>query len=147
MSIQENIRLDDENIAAWNARDIDRALAVLSDNILWSDAGSPQPFQGKEAVRQYMQDWFSAWPDLKLTVTNRVATEDQVAGELELTATNTVALQLMPGAPAIPPTGRKVRIKGTYFGRVQDGKFMEVRTYPDTAGLLMQLGVMAVSDS
>jgi steroid delta-isomerase-like uncharacterized protein len=142
MSVQDNLKLDEENIAAWNAHDIEGALAGLSEDILWYDVSSPQSFQGKEAVRAYIQDWFSAWPDLKIKVTNRVVTEDQLAAELEFTGTNTVPLQLAPGAPAIPPTGKKLQARGTYFVRFQNGKAVEVRNYPDTAGLLMQLGLM-----
>ena len=88
MSVQDNLKLDEENIAAWNAHDVDRSLAVLSDDIIWHDVGSPQPFQGKEAVRQYIQGWFSAFPYFKITVKNRVADEDQVAAEVEFTGTN-----------------------------------------------------------
>ncbi|MEW5829348.1 MAG: ester cyclase [Chloroflexota bacterium] len=144
MSAKENLKLDEENFAAWNSHDVERALAVLSDNILWQDVGSPEPFHGKDAVRQYIQQWFSAWPDIQLKVTNRVITEDQLAGELEFTGTNTVPLQLAPGAPAIPPTGKKVQGKGTYFVRFEGGKAVEVHTYPDMAGLLMQLGLMPI---
>jgi hypothetical protein len=32
MSVQENLKLDEENIAAWNAHDADRSLALLSDD-------------------------------------------------------------------------------------------------------------------
>lgn len=147
MSVQENIELDEENIAAWNAHDVDRSLAILSDDIVWHDVSRPEPLRGKEAVRQYIQGWLSDWPDIQLTITNRVVTEDQVAGELEFAGTNTVPLQLAPGAPAIPPTGKKVRAKGTYFARIKDGKVVEVHTYPDTAGLLMQLGLMPMPGS
>ena len=141
MSIQDNLKIDEENIAAWNAHDVDRFLAIVSDDIMWNDVSNPQPFQGKEAVRQYMQGWFSAFPDIKITVTNRVVTEDQVASELDFTGTNTGDLQLAPGA-TIPATGKKVNGKGTYFVRFQDGKPVEVHSYPDLAGMLMQLGLM-----
>jgi len=147
MSIQDNLKLDEENIAAWNAHDVDGALAQLADEIVWLDSGNQQSLQGKEAVRMYIQDWFSAWPDLKITVTNRVVTDDQLAAELEFTGTNTVPLQLAPGAPAIPPTGKKIQVKGTYFVRFKNGKAVEVHNYPDTAGLLMQMGLMSMPGS
>ena len=72
MSIQDNLKLDEENFAAWNAHDIERSLAVYSDEVVWTDIGSPQPLHGKEAARQYIQGWFSAFPDIKITVTNRL---------------------------------------------------------------------------
>jgi len=147
MSVQDNLKLDEENFAAWNAHDIDRSLAIYSDDIVWHDVGSPQPMHGKEAVRQYIQAWFSAFPDIKITVTNRLVTEDQVAGELEFTGTNGGPLQFSPGMPAIPATGKKANGKATYFVRIKDGKAVEVHTYPDTAGMMMQLGLMPVPGS
>jgi hypothetical protein len=37
--------------------------------------------------------------------------------------------------------------KGTYFVRVKDNTAVEVHTYPDTAGLMMQLGLMPMPGS
>ena len=142
MSIQDNIKIDEEEIASWNAHDVERALAVFPDNIVWWDVTNPQPLNGKEGIRQYLQGWFSAFPDIKITVTNRVVTENYVAAELDFAGTNNGALQLAPGAPAIPATGRKVNGKGTYFVRFENGKAVEVHSYPDAAGMMMQLGLM-----
>ena len=147
MSIQDNLKLDEENFEAWNAHDVDRSLAIYSDDILWQDVGSPQALEGRDAVRQYIQTWFLAFPDIKLTVTNRLVTEDQVAGELEWIGTHSGPLQFGPGAPALPATGKKVTGKGTYFVRVRDNKAVEVHTYLDTAGLMMQLGLMPMPGS
>jgi predicted ester cyclase len=69
-------------------------------------------------------------------------TENYVAAELDFEGTNTGALQLASGAPAIPATGRKVIGKGTYFVRFENGKPVEVHSYPDAAGMMMQLGLM-----
>jgi steroid delta-isomerase-like uncharacterized protein len=142
MSIQENLKLDEANFVAWNAHDVDGSLANYADDIVWIDVGIPEPLRGKEGVRQYIQGWFSAFPDIKLTVKNRLVTEDQIAGELEWTGTQSGPLQLAPGAPALPATGKKVTGKATYFVRVKDGKAAEVHTYPDAAGMMMQLGLM-----
>jgi steroid delta-isomerase-like uncharacterized protein len=142
MSIQENVRLDEEFIAAWNAHDPDRAVALLSDDVVWQDVGSPEPMRGKAAARQYIQGWFTAFPDLTAVVNNRVVTENQVAAEVGFTGTNTGPLQMAAGAPAIPATGKKVTGKGTYFVQIQNGKGVEVHSYPDAAGLMMQLGLM-----
>ena len=147
MSVQDNLKLDEENFAAWNAHDVERSLAIYSDEVVWLDVGSPEPMRGKDAVRQYIQGWFSAFPDIKITVTNRLVTEDQVAGELTFAGTNSGALQFGPGAPAIPATGKQANGKATYFVRIKDGKAVEVHTYPDTAGMMMQLGLMPMPGS
>jgi predicted ester cyclase len=73
---------------------------------------------------------------------NRVVTDDQVAAEVEFTGTNSGPMQMAPGAPTIPATGKKVMGKGTYFVRVRNGKGVEVHSYPDGAGLMMQLGLV-----
>ena len=140
MSIQDNLKYDEEEIAAWNAHDVERALAVFPDDVTWQDAGSPQ-IMNKDGIRQYLQGWFSAFPDIKITVTNRVITEDYVAAELGFVGTNSGDLQLAPGA-SIPATGKKVNGKGTYFVHFKNSKPVEVRSYPDLAGMMMQLGLM-----
>jgi steroid delta-isomerase-like uncharacterized protein len=145
MSIQENLKQDEEEIAAWNAHDVERAAAVFPDDVVWIDTGSPQPMN-KDGLRQYLQGWFTAFPDIKITVTNRVITEDQVASEIDFVGTNNGPLQLGPGA-SIPATGRKVMGKGTYFVRFKNGKPSEVHTYPDLAGMMMQLGLMPMPGS
>jgi steroid delta-isomerase-like uncharacterized protein len=142
MSIQDNLRLDEEEIAAWNAHDVERAVAIFPDDVVWHDTGSPQPLKGKDALRQYLQAWFTAFPDIQITVKNRVVTEDQVAAEVEFSGTNKGPLQLAPNAPAIPVTGKKVLGKGTYFVRFKNGKPVEVHSYPDAAGMMAQLGLM-----
>ena len=147
MSIQDNLKQDQEEIAAWNAHDVERALAVFPDDVVWQDVSSPQAFAGKDAIGQYLQGWFTAFPDITITVTNRVITEDYVAAELNFVGTNNGDLLLAPGAPAIPATGRKISGKGTYFVHFKNSKPVEVRSYPDVAGMMMQLGLMPMPGS
>jgi steroid delta-isomerase-like uncharacterized protein len=142
MSIAENARLDDEFIAAWDTHDPERALAILSDDVVWKDAGVPQPINGKAGARAQMQGWFQAFPNLTTVYRNHVVTEDQVAAEVQWTGTNTGAMQMAPGAPALPPTGKSVRGQGTYFLRIRNGQVAEVHSYPDAMGLMVQLGLV-----
>ena len=142
MSVQENIRLDEEFLATWGAHDPDRALALLSDDIVWRDVSIPEPMHGKDAIRQYLRGWFTAFPDMSTKTKNRVVSEDQVAAEVEFTGTNSGPMQMAPGAPAMPATGKQVIGQGTYFLRVRNGKVVEVHSYPDVAGMMMQLGLM-----
>jgi steroid delta-isomerase-like uncharacterized protein len=142
MSIQENIRLDEEFLATWDAHDPDRTLALLSDDVAWRDVSTPEPMHGKAAIRQYLQGWFTAFPDMSTSTKNRVVSEDQVAAEVEFTGTNSGPMQMAAGAPAIPATGKQVTGRGTYFLTIRNGKVVEVHSYPDAAGLMMQLGLM-----
>lgn len=147
MSVDENVRLDQENLAAWDTHNVDRALSILSDDVVWYDVGSPEPLRGKDAVRQYIQGWFKAFPDMHLEEQNRVVSNDQVAAELSFTGTNSGPLQMAAGTQPLPPTGKRINGKGTYFFKVRNGKAIEVHTYPDLAGMMMQLGLNSQSSS
>jgi steroid delta-isomerase-like uncharacterized protein len=140
MSIEENTKVDDEFMASWNARDADRTMAVMADGAVWYDVGSPEPMRDRAAMRAYVQSWYTGFPDMVARTVNRVVSDDQVAVEVSFSGTNTGPLQMGP-AP-MPPTGKKVDGKGTYFARIRNGKITEVHTYPDVAGMMMQLGMM-----
>ena len=142
MSVEEVIRLDEQGIRAWDQHDIEGFVHLFDDNAEWVDVSMPQPMRGKEAFRQYMRTWLTAFPDMRARTVNRVATEDAVAGEIIFEGTHTGPLQGPPGTAAIPPTGKKVTGKGTYFSKVRNGTIVEFHSYPDMAGTLMQLGLM-----
>lgn len=142
MSQEENIKIDDEFMAGWNSYSADKTLAVIADKAVWIDVGMPQPMRDKSSMRSYIQSWFTAFPDMKAVATNRVVSDDQVAVEVEFTGTNSGPLKMSANAPAIPATNKKIVGKGVYFLRIQDGKAIEIRTFPDTAGMMMQLSLM-----
>src|SRR5207244_13406065 len=135
MSIQENIRLDDEMRAAWNSHDIEKFLAICDDNIIWHDVASPQPYRGKKGARQFIQGWITALPDLNYQEKNRLVTEDAVAVEFEFSGTNSGPIQIAPGVGAIAATGKKVpAANATYFGRIVGRKWLGFNFYQHGAG-------------
>ena len=142
MSIEDVKRLDEYGIAAWDKHDPDGFVALCDDSIVWRDTSITEPLRGKAAVRQYMQGWFTAFPDMRARRVNPVVTEDAFAAEVEWDGTNKGPLQGPPGTPPIPATGKKVAGRGAYFARVRNGKIVEFHAYPHTAGMLMQLGLM-----
>ena len=145
MSTQENIKLDDDLRAAWNSHNVEKFLALCADDIVWHDVASQEPYRGKEGARRFFQGWITALPDLNYREKNRLVTEDGIAVEFEFGGTNSGAIQIAPGTPSIPATGKKViAVKGTYFGRVRGGKLVEFGSYPDIAGLMQQLGLTSL---
>ena len=77
---------------------------------------------------------------------NTIVADDKIAIELEFSGTNTGPLKV-GDQPEIPATNKKVTNKGCYFGKVKHGKFVEVRTYPDLAGMMMQLGLLEIHEA
>lgn len=143
MTVQQITEIDQAGMAAWNAHDAEAFANLCADDIVWNDVASPVPYKGKDGVRQFMKAWFTAFPDMMARVTNRVVGEDAVAAEVEFSGTNSGPMQMAPGAPAMPATNKKVvNSKGVYFAKVKDGKIIAFNSYPDLAGMMMQLGMM-----
>jgi steroid delta-isomerase-like uncharacterized protein len=142
MSIEENRRINDEGLAAWDDHSPDAFVAIFADNAVFKDISLPEPLRGKDQIRQYVQTWFTAFPDMKTTNQNVVVADDRVATEIEWTATHTGPLQGPPGMPPVPPTNKKVVGRGAYFARIEAGKVVEFSAHPDMAGMMMQLGLM-----
>jgi hypothetical protein len=49
---------------------------------------------------------------------------------------------MLMGGTEVPPTGRSVVGRGSYFAQVSGGKIIRFSSYPDVAGLMGQLGLM-----
>ena len=140
MSKQDVEQLDDRGMAAWDMHDAGAFAAIFADGAAVNDVAAPEPITGSDAITAYAQAWFTAFPDMTVKQTNRVVTEDAVAAEVVFTGTNTGPM--MMAGKEIPPTGKTVQGKGTYFARVRNGEVVEFNSYPDIAGLMMQLGFM-----
>jgi steroid delta-isomerase-like uncharacterized protein len=127
-------------MAAWNSHHPDDFVNLIADDFVLRDLTVTEPIRSKDEVKQYMQGWFIAFPDMRIRTTNRVIGEDSVAGEVEFTGTNTGPLTM--GGMEIPATGKSVVGRGAYFARVKNGKIVEFSAHPDAAGMMMQLGLM-----
>ena len=140
MSREDLEKLDDQGLAAWNDHDPDAFVALFADDFVIHDWTVPEPIRDKGAAREYVQGWISAFPDLTLKLLDRVVGDDAVATELEFKGTNSGTLSM--GGMEMPATNKAVTGRGAYFAKVRDGKVVELRSHPDAAGLMMQLGLM-----
>ncbi len=145
MSKREVEELNAKMVKTWNDHDIDACAALCSDDVVWSDLNNPEPYRGKEGVRNFMGGWVRAFPDFHIDIKNSVATDDCIAVEVTFRGTNTGSMKMGPQAPEIPATGKKVSSRGAYFATFRGGKAVDVRTYPDAAGMMIQLGLMPKS--
>ena len=134
-------RVAEEFVAAWS--DATKIASFFADGAVWRDVGMPAPMTDRAMMEAYVQAWITAMPDLKGRIVGKISDGDSVAAEIEFTGTNTGPMQFGPDAPAMPATGKQIHGKGTFFGRVANGKFVEIHTYPDMAGMMMQFGMMA----
>jgi steroid delta-isomerase-like uncharacterized protein len=140
MSIADVERVDDLGVAAWDQRDPGKFTGLLADGAVFRDASVPEPMTRPEQVRAYMQTWFTAFPDMRTRRVDRVVSETKVAGEIEFTGTHNGPLASPAGE--VPATGRTVVGHGAYFAEVRDGRIVSFTAYPESVGLMAQLGLL-----
>ena len=134
-------KLDKAQIAAWNAHDMEAFAEMCAEDIVWQNTGA-EPTRGREAVHDFWVENHTAFPDLQIEVTSRVAGKGSVAAEYVFTGTHTGPLTMAEGAPPVPATGKKVAVHGSYFVRYSKGKMVEGHILSDNASMMMQLGLL-----
>lgn len=103
----------DEQLEAYNARDLDRFIACYADDVTMEDGGGNVMAEGREAMRALYGTLFVNSPDLHARVANRIRVGDYVIDEEE-----TKGL-MMEGYPT------EMHVAVVY--RVADGKVAHVR--------------------
>lgn len=105
------------------------------------DPFSPEPLHGRDALRANAAVLTTAFPDLEVEYLERLVDRDSFAVEVALTGTHTDPLMTPNGD--VPPTGRRMELRGSAFGRLDaSGLVAEERRYFDAAVLLRQLGLL-----
>ena len=141
MNALELEKLDDEMFGAYMEHNVDLILSHCSSDVLFHDFGAP-PVTGKDAARGYLAEQFESFTGDKGTRIKRIIGDNEVFAEMSWTATNTGAIP-MPDGSSIPATGKTMTIRLAYYARVNDaGEVVEMRSYPDIADMMGQLGLM-----
>ena len=94
------------------------------------------PVYGLEGFKQFVNMYFSAFPDVHYTIEDMVAEGDKVV--TRWTGRGTHQGPLM----GIPPTGKQATVTGIAIDRFEGGKFVESWLEFDALGMMQQLGVI-----
>jgi steroid delta-isomerase-like uncharacterized protein len=126
---------------AINRHDADAYAAGYSADATAYDPQYPESLKGREAIRQDIVDFFTAFPDVQSKVLSFVTNGDILAFEVEMSGTHKGPLITPNGA--IPATNKSMQMRGARFMRVNSqGQIIECNRYYDLAGIMMQLGLM-----
>lgn len=126
--------VNDATYAAWNAHDPDAVAAVFAEHAVVREMGNPAVAEGRAAVRARAAALITAFPDFHLERIELVIDGDRHADRWIMTGTHRGELF------GIPPTGKRVRIEGATFTRLDaEGLVIEDFHFTDLAGLLSQL--------
>jgi steroid delta-isomerase-like uncharacterized protein len=96
----------------------------------------PGQQQGREGLKDVIGGMRAAFPDLHWVLDEVVAEGDKVVSRFTWTGTHRATFL------GIPPTGRKVTVKGVVIDRLAEGKMADSRILMDSLGLMQQLGVL-----
>ena len=125
----------------WNSGDIEGLLEHYCDDIVWRNVAMDEVYDGKEAVKAFLERLFVALPDITLEITLRVPRGKYVTEEYVLRGTH---LGPMFGLPA---TGRPVEIKVMSLLELRDGLMKEDHFYFDVATAMRQMGYFPESSA
>jgi predicted ester cyclase len=128
--------LVDRYVAAFNNHDANALAAVIAENYLQHNGRAGQGLAGTQAT---VRSYFETFPDMHMKLEDLIVSGDKVVARVTLTATHSRPVQLGPGAPLFPPTGKKLTWGDIDIWRVADGKFAEHWDQADLAGLARQM--------
>jgi steroid delta-isomerase-like uncharacterized protein len=128
--IKENKALVQRVVELWNRRDLDAFFRVLApEYVEHLPAGDVSLAQ----LKKYAGTFFTAFPDIKITVKDMVAEGDKVAVLVNWKATHQGEYM------GIPATGKEIDISAAMIIKIKGGKWVEFWNVTDVR-LAQQLG-------
>ena len=122
-------------VAAFNARDAERAAACYHDDAInWQVAAGP-PIVGRANIHKDLTEFFTAFPDSVTNVENLF--QDGQWAMLEWSGRATWQGEFA----GMRPNGKRFDLRGCGFFHVVDGKIKYQRGYWDRATWFKQLGI------
>ena len=98
-------------------------------------------FEGRAAIHEARSRDKAAWPDHAVTRDVIVEQGDTLADEWAMLATHSGPL-VMPDGTELPPTGKRIELKGMELAQLHDGKVAVHHQYWDNMAVSGQLGVL-----
>lgn len=132
----------DRNMAAFNGKDVDRLLANQCPDVEFVTPGGVT-FRGRDQVKQYVETFWTAFPDGRMACIGQVATEGEAATELLFTGTHTGPLRTPNGS--IPPPGKHLHLRQVAVHRIENGLIASEHIYVDQLEFMTQLGLAGAS--
>jgi steroid delta-isomerase-like uncharacterized protein len=109
---------------------------LIAPTFVNHDPSATGELSGPDGMKQLVEGYRTAFPDLRVTIEDQLAEGDRVA--TRWTARGTHQGELM----GIAATGKEATVTGLSIDRITDGKIVESWNNWDTLGLLQQLGVV-----
>lgn len=128
-------------VELYNAGDLDACIELYAEDAV--QAMHDGVFEGRPAIKERLARDLTTFPDITYTVISFFEQGDRFADEFVVAGTQTGPFPL-PDGTEIPPTGKRVEIRGMEFVEVRDGKIVVDNLYYDSMAMLAQLGLVPV---
>ena len=132
MSIEENKALVRRVVDFWNQRELEEFFKILAPEYV---EHLPTGDISLEQLRNYAHIFFTAFPDIHITIKEIIAEGDKVAVLVNWKATHKGEYM------GISPTGKRIDINVAFLTRVVAGRWVEFWNVTDVS-LIQQLGIM-----
>jgi steroid delta-isomerase-like uncharacterized protein len=129
-------QLVEDLLDAWNAHDTGRITTFYAPEYEGVDVGEAEPQRGPQAISRSVDRYLRAFPDLRFVEEDVVVQGHRAV--LVWTAHGTHGGKLMH----IPPTGRKIAVRGISVLTIENGKITRGLYVWDAAGLLRAIGLL-----
>ena len=141
MSAEENIRIAEGALEAFNAHDLDKMLSFYSESPIHHMPNRSKSIKGKEAIRQDNVSFIESFPDVKFEKVLSFGQGDWVCFEGIVKGTNKGPFPGL-GGKSIPPTNKSIEVPVVMITKIEDGKITEVHEFTSGLEFLTQLGLM-----
>ena len=121
---------------AWNSHDIEKVLSFYSPEYVGDDVGQASLLRGHEGLRAMLENYWRAFPDLRIKVVSTLVEGNRVA--IVWMAEGTHQGPIMN----IPPTGHRVEVRGVSVIDVENGRVVRGQYIWDLAGMLRHMGLL-----
>jgi len=121
---------------AWNSHDLEQILGFYAPEYIGEDIGQAFPLRGRDALRGMLENYWRAFPDLQFKILSSLVEGSRIAilwlgeGTHQGTFMN------------IPPTGRRLEVRGVSMLDVEDGLIRRGQYVWDLAGMLRHMGLL-----
>jgi steroid delta-isomerase-like uncharacterized protein len=137
MSVEENRALIQRFVdEAFNRGDLDVVDEIYAPVYVGHTAGVPEQTSGPEGVKEFVELYRSAFPDLHTTIEDIVTEGDKVA--YRWTAVGTHQGELL----GVAPSSNRVELTGITIERIEDGRIVETWNNFDQLGMMRQIGAI-----
>lgn len=136
MADEEVERFVEDLLETWNSHDLERLEAFYAPEYEGVNIGRTAPYRGPRDASRNLADYLEAFPDLCFERDEVVVQDNRVAVFWTLRGTH--AGKLM----RIPPTGRRVEVRGVSLFTMEGGMITRGLHIWDVAGLLREIGLL-----